>query len=298
MQRQTQPVLYSFLPQRVFYDPFPLSSTRVRLSRRDWLLPAVPSLRGGPGGTALGHGEDAEGWASFLVANSAFHASPIVIEYLLCASHCSRHWPQGHPHESHTSSLSFLSHRHFLASIPWGHRWASNLSMEGGQVLGQVPADRPLTSFVQKLMPVPRRRSRGRLRSRTDSPPAHESPTPVSSLSAGERGVSTRTQGAALGTPGGCLPGRSTHHLCPCPWPPSSSAAGGGRCRGWVPRRPGTLRRWACLAERHPSGDGTQAGDQPQGDVRAPPPGRAQRACYGGLFYTKRATSSRHAGNS
>lgn len=107
--------------------------------------------------------------------------------------------PQEHPHESHTSSLSFLSHRHFLPPAPWGHGWASDLSTEGDQVLGQVPADHPLTSFVQKLMPVPRRRSRGRLRSRTDSPPAHGSSTPASSLSAGERGVSTRTQGAARG---------------------------------------------------------------------------------------------------
>lgn len=88
--------------------------------------------------------------------------------------------PQEHPNESHTSS-----HRHSLPRAPLGHGWASDLSTEGDQVLGQVPADRPLTSFVQKLMPVPLRRSRGRLRSRTDSPPAHGSSTPASSLSAG-----------------------------------------------------------------------------------------------------------------
>lgn len=70
---------------------------------------------------------------------------------------------------------------------------------------GAVPA-RPLTSSVQRLMPVPRRRSRSRRRSRRDSPPVDGPSTSASVSGRKESAGESRRRGAGVRTGRAALP--------------------------------------------------------------------------------------------
>ena len=134
--------------------------------------------------------------------------------------------------------------------------------------------DRPLTSFVQKLMPVPRRRSRGRLLSRTDSLPEGWSPGSASSPSV-QGGDKAWSSGARGTRTGGCAFRSPTYRFCPCPaarqclWAALSSASRGRRthpsgagrscCRARISGQKGTLALWAARAELDTAGDDTRA---------------------------------------